>query len=124
MANDRNSYLIGSQPNYGEQVGELQNGQVIFTDDFNKFLDDLLRTLSANFTTISEILESLGADPEEVSEIVSKGLTISALKQFVMVESDDDPPAIPSNMQTTAEYTLRAKRSDGTYEDYVVTPDA
>ena len=122
MANDRNSYLIGSQPNYGVEIAVKQDGQIIFTDDFNKFLDDLLRTLAANFTTIGEILESLGADPEDIAEIVSKGLGITAEKQFLMIETDDDPPAIPTNMQAKSEYTLRAKRSDGSYEDYVVTP--
>lgn len=115
------SYLIGSQPNYGEIIAQARNGEVVFTDDFNKFLDDLLRTLAANFDVIQQILIALGADPTDVGEIITKGLTTDLTKSFY-IERTDGVPDVPEGADDR-DIIVAALRSDGRIKLYR-NPDA
>ncbi len=61
-----------------------------------------------------------------LADLLDYGNTINELvtnnKQFFMVETDDDPPTLPTEADSTDFATIRARRSNGCYEDYVYEP--
>lgn len=69
-------YIVTTQPRYGDVIGILRGGsdQVIFTDDFNKFLDELIRIVRANYTVIAQLLDVLGYTSDDVGDILDNGL--------------------------------------------------
>lgn len=92
------------------------------TTSFYRWFEQLIRDILENFRIIAAILDGLGADTSETSAIITSKVKAAARNQFFQVETDDDPPALPSGADATALATIRCKRSSGVYEDYVYTP--
>lgn len=60
------------------------------------------------------------ADLEEYATAINNLIVNN--KQFYMVETDANPPALPEEADISEPATIRARRSDGRYEDYVYEP--
>lgn len=114
-------YLVNGRPNYGDVIGRIEGKEVIFTDDFEIFIDQLLRTLSGNFQVIAEILTALGADPDDVDLIIKNGVDPMA-RQFAFVRSDTTPP-IPDSVDSTSDVLIAARQTDGKIRLYEYNPD-
>lgn len=93
-------------------------------------LDPYKRRLALNATEIQvltgwpdamvqdylNILEELLEITEEFNAFVAQP------QQFFQLDTDADPPSLPAAANTAEPATIRCRRSDGRYEDYVYIP--
>ncbi len=93
-------------------------------------IDPYRRRLALNAQEIQELTgwpDSMVQDYlnilEELLELASAVNEASSTpRQFVQIDTDDDPPELPEVQDATIPATIRCRRSDDRYEDYVYEP--
>lgn len=86
---------------------------------FVSFTDDI----SENFRLIKAILEGLGASTDDTSDIITGTAKTFGPKQYHVIETDDDPPTIPTDADEGLDHILLTIRSDGTLQEYFYDAD-
>lgn len=93
-------------------------------------IDPYKRRLLLNATEIQELTGWPDAMVQDYLNILQEILDlVNSLnelivqpRQFIQIETDDDPPALPDVADPDVAVTIRCRRSDDRYEDYVYEP--
>lgn len=93
-------------------------------------IDPYKRRLALNAQEIQELTQWPDSMVQDYLNILEDLLALTnavndasaSPRQFVQIVTDDDPPALPSGQDPTLPATIRCRRSDDRYEDYVYEP--
>lgn len=93
-------------------------------------IDPYKRRLLLNATEIQELTGWPDAMVQDYLNILQEILDlVNSLnelivqpRQFIQLETDDDPPELPDVADPAVAVTIRCRRSDDRYEDYVYEP--
>lgn len=94
-------------------------------------IDPYKRRLALNASEIQELTGWPDSMVQDYLNILEDLLSLTDVinsdvigrpKQFFQIDTDADPPALPDEADDAVSATIRCRRSDGRYEDYVYTP--